>query len=79
MVSRNIYVHAYVLVVICVDAKFNMDPNAEFRQSAIFAMDDETEMDPREADANRCHLNYVGLDGNIACLGNCRFLSYFHR
>lgn len=34
-------------------------------------MDDKQEGDPRERAAEAAHLNYIGLDGNIACLGVC--------
>ena len=32
-------------------------------------MDDHSESDLREVEAGKYHLNYIGLDGNIACLG----------
>ena len=32
-------------------------------------MEDHTESDPREVEASKYDLNYIGLDGNIACLG----------
>lgn len=56
--------------VVCFDAKFNFDDNAEFRQKDIFAMDDGTDTDPREAEAMKYNLNYIPLDGNIACMVN---------
>lgn len=56
-------------LVLCFDAKLNFDDNAEFRQKTIFAMDDHSESDPREVDAAKYHLNYIGMDGNIACMG----------
>ncbi|GFY52078.1 succinate--CoA ligase subunit beta, mitochondrial [Trichonephila inaurata madagascariensis] len=56
--------------VLCFDAKFNFDDNAEFRQKKIFEMDDHSESDPREVDAAKYHLNYIGMDGNIACMVN---------
>jgi len=56
--------------VICFDAKFNFDDNAEFRQKPIFAMDDGTDTDPREMEANKYGLTYIPLDGNIACMVN---------
>lgn len=56
--------------VVCFDAKINFDDNAQFRQKAIFAMDDMAEADPREVEASKHHLNYIGMDGNIACLVN---------
>ena len=54
----------------CFDAKVNFDDNAEFRQKAIHAMHDTTESDPREVDAAENGLNYISMEGNIACLGN---------
>uniref|UniRef100_A0A914WK47 Succinate--CoA ligase [GDP-forming] subunit beta, mitochondrial n=1 Tax=Plectus sambesii TaxID=2011161 RepID=A0A914WK47_9BILA len=56
--------------VFCVDAKLNFDDSAAFRQKEIFAMDDHAEQDPRETEAEKFGLNYIGLDGNIACLVN---------
>ncbi|EPZ36144.1 ATP-grasp fold, succinyl-CoA synthetase-type domain-containing protein [Rozella allomycis CSF55] len=56
--------------VVCFDAKITFDDNAAFRQSEIFKMNDETESDPREVEANKFNLNYIGLDGNIGCLVN---------
>ena len=53
----------------CFDAKINFDDNAAFRQVDIFAMDDKEETDPREVEAERLRLNYIGLDGSIGCLG----------
>ena len=32
-------------------------------------MEDTTEQDPREVEAAKFNLNYIGMDGNIACLG----------
>lgn len=56
--------------VICTDAKFNFDPNAEFRQPWIFEKKDPSQADPREVAAARADLNFIGLDGNIGCLVN---------
>ncbi|KAJ7377863.1 Succinate--CoA ligase [GDP-forming] subunit beta, mitochondrial [Desmophyllum pertusum] len=56
--------------VVCFDAKFNFDDSAKFRQKEVFAMDDQSESDPREVEAGKYDLNYIGLDGNIACLVN---------
>jgi len=52
------------------DAKFNFDDNALYRQPEIVAMRDTAEEDPREVEASKFGLNYIGLDGNIACLVN---------
>ncbi|XP_072402354.1 succinate--CoA ligase [GDP-forming] subunit beta, mitochondrial [Diabrotica undecimpunctata] len=56
--------------VISVDAKLNFDDNAKFRQKEIFAMEDVTESDPREVEASKHNLNYIGMTGNIGCLVN---------
>ncbi|CAH3193786.1 unnamed protein product [Porites evermanni] len=56
--------------VVCFDAKFNFDDSAKFRQREVFAMEDHSESDPREVEAGKYDLNYIGLDGNIACLVN---------
>jgi succinyl-CoA synthetase beta subunit len=56
--------------VLAVDAKFNFDDNALYRHAEIVAMRDENEEDPREVEASKFSLNYIGLDGNIACLVN---------
>jgi succinyl-CoA synthetase beta subunit len=56
--------------LVALDAKFNFDDNALYRQKDIVAMRDTTEEDPREVAASAFDLNYIGLDGNIACLVN---------
>merc|ERR1712070_853298 len=56
--------------VITVDAKVNFDDNALFRQKEVYEMRDLTEEDPREVEADKWGLNYIGLDGNIACMVN---------
>ncbi len=57
--------HVYAL-----DAKFNFDDNALARHPEISALRDRDEEDPREVAAAAHALNYIGLDGNIACLVN---------
>ena len=56
--------------VLALDAKFNFDDNALYRHPEIAAMRDFAEEDPREVEASKHGLNYIGLDGNIACLVN---------
>ncbi len=56
--------------VLALDAKFDFDDNALYRHPDIEALHDPTEQDPREVEAAKYHLNYIGLDGNIACLVN---------
>ncbi|MFP4294477.1 MAG: ADP-forming succinate--CoA ligase subunit beta [Halothiobacillaceae bacterium] len=52
------------------DAKFSMDDNAAYRQAAIVELRDTSQEDPRERAASEHGLNYVSLDGNIACMVN---------
>jgi succinyl-CoA synthetase beta subunit len=56
--------------VLALDAKFNFDDNALYRHPEIAAMRDIAEEDPREVEASKHGLNYIGLDGDIACLVN---------
>jgi succinyl-CoA synthetase beta subunit len=56
--------------VLALDAKFNFDDNALYRHKEILEMRDVHEEDPREVEASKFNLNYIGLDGNIACLVN---------
>ena len=54
----------------CLDAKINIDSNALFRQPDLQEMYDETQEDPKEAEAAINDLSYVSLDGNIGCMVN---------
>eukprot|EP00978_Attheya_sp_CCMP212_P002083 scaffold4310_cov42-Attheya_sp.AAC.2 len=56
--------------LIAADAKIGFDDNAEFRQKDVFAQRDLTQEDPREVEANKWDLNYIGLDGSIGCMVN---------
>src|SRR5436190_18247908 len=56
--------------VVALDAKFNFDDNALYRHPEVAALRDISEEDPREVEASKHDLNYIGLDGNIACLVN---------
>ena len=56
--------------VIALDAKFNFDSNALYRQPEIVAFRDLDEEDPREVEASKFDLAYIQLDGNIGCLVN---------
>jgi succinyl-CoA synthetase beta subunit len=56
--------------VVALDAKFNFDDNGLYRHPEIVEMRDIAEEDPREVEASRFNLNYIGLEGNIACLVN---------
>jgi succinyl-CoA synthetase beta subunit len=56
--------------VLALDAKFNFDDNALYRHKEILEFRDIQEEDPREVEASKFSLNYIGLEGNIACLVN---------
>lgn len=56
--------------LLALDAKINIDPNALYRQKALAAMRDEAQENPMELSASQHDLNYVSLDGDIACMVN---------
>ena len=56
--------------LLALDAKFTFDDNALYRHPEVAAMRDPAEEDPRDVEASKHGLNYIGLDGNIACLVN---------
>jgi succinyl-CoA synthetase beta subunit len=56
--------------VLAIDAKFNFDDNALFRQKKIAAMFDPTEENAAELRAKEHELSYIALDGTIGCLVN---------
>jgi succinyl-CoA synthetase beta subunit len=56
--------------VVAVDAKISLDDNALYRHPNIQEMRDLAEEAPLEIEAGKFNLNYIKLDGNIACLVN---------
>jgi succinyl-CoA synthetase beta subunit len=56
--------------LVALDAKINVDANALFRQPALAALRDPSQEDEMERQAAEHELNYVSLDGNIACMVN---------
>ena len=56
--------------LVALDAKINADENALFRHPDLAAMRDQRQEDPTEVAASEHDLNYVTLDGNIACMVN---------
>jgi len=56
--------------VAALDAKMNFDDNALFRHKDILEMRDLAEENPLEVEASKFNLNYIKLDGNIACMVN---------
>jgi succinyl-CoA synthetase beta subunit len=56
--------------VVALDAKINIDSNALFRQPKLVELRDITQEDDKEREAAAHDLNYVSLDGDIACMVN---------
>ena len=56
--------------ILALDAKVSFDDNALFRHPEIEALRDLREEDPKEIEARQFGLNYIALDGNIACMVN---------
>lgn len=56
--------------LLALDCKFILDANAAYRQPAIVALRDAAQEDVREREAVEHQLNYVTLDGDIACMVN---------
>ena len=56
--------------VVALDAKMSIDDNALYRHPDIAEMRDLSEEDELEVEASKHDLNYIKLDGNIACLVN---------
>jgi len=56
--------------VVALDAKINIEENALYRQQRLAGMRDAAQEDERERRAREHDLNYVSLDGNIACMVN---------
>ncbi|HMD29965.1 MAG TPA: ADP-forming succinate--CoA ligase subunit beta [Steroidobacteraceae bacterium] len=56
--------------LLALDAKINIEDNALFRQGELAKMRDNSQEDLRERKAAEHELNYVSLDGNIACMVN---------
>ena len=56
--------------VVALDAKFNFDDNALYRQPDIAELHDKHEEDPTEMAAKEYNLNYIKLDGNVGCMVN---------
>jgi succinyl-CoA synthetase beta subunit len=56
--------------LLALDAKINIEDNALYRQPALVSMRDPSQEDHMESQAAAHDLNYVSLDGNIACMVN---------
>ena len=56
--------------LVALDAKINVDDNALFRHPELAQLRDASQEDPMERRAAEHDLNYVSLDGDIACMVN---------
>jgi succinyl-CoA synthetase beta subunit len=56
--------------LIALDAKVNFDDNALYRHQDFLNLRDLHEEEPLEIEASKFDLNYIKLDGNIACMVN---------
>lgn len=56
--------------LIALDAKVNFDSNALYLHPEIIEMRDLDEEDPAEVEADKYHLNYIKLEGNVGCMVN---------
>ena len=62
--------------LLALDAKINFDDNALFRHADLKALRDTAEEDPLEVEASKFALNYIKLDGSIACMVNGAGLAF---
>lgn len=70
MVEVNPLVLTNVGEIVALDAKVSFDDNALYRHPEIMKYRDFNEEDPKEIEASEFGLNYIKLDGNIACMVN---------
>src|SRR5271166_5467534 len=70
MVEVNPMITTNAGEALALDAKVSFDDNALFRHPEIVALRDLNEEDPKEVEASKHSLNYIALDGDIACLVN---------
>jgi succinyl-CoA synthetase beta subunit len=56
--------------ILPLDCKMGVEDNALYRQKALAEIADETQIDPKEAEAHAHEVNYIALNGNIGCMVN---------
>lgn len=56
--------------MVVLDSKVSIDENALYRHDDLMSLRDFSEENPREIEASKHNLSYIGLDGNIGCLVN---------
>ena len=72
--STLMYINPFIVTkdgkLAALDCKINFDDNALFRHKDLKDLRDLAEEDPLEVEASKFALNYIKLDGNIACMVN---------
>jgi len=56
--------------IVPLDCKMSVEDNALYRQKALAEIADESQIDPKEAEAHAHDVNYIALNGNIGCMVN---------
>jgi len=56
--------------IVPLDCKMGVEDNALYRQKALAEIADESQIDPKEAEAHAHDVNYIALNGNIGCMVN---------
>ncbi|MGD9788336.1 MAG: ADP-forming succinate--CoA ligase subunit beta [Sulfuricellaceae bacterium] len=56
--------------IVALDCKMAVDDNALYRRKNLAALNDATQIDPKEVAAKEADLNYIALSGNIGCMVN---------
>ena len=56
--------------IVLLDAKIDVDDNALFRHKDMEEIEDKSQLDPLEVEANKYGLNYIKLKGNVGCMVN---------
>jgi succinyl-CoA synthetase beta subunit len=56
--------------LVALDCKIGVDDNAVFRHKKLAAMNDNSQIDPKEVAAKECEISYIALSGNIGCMVN---------
>lgn len=70
MIEINPLIETPTGKIMALDAKINFDENALYKHPNIVGLRDLNEEDPKEIEASEYSLNYIALDGNIACMVN---------
>lgn len=70
MIEINPMVVAKGAGVLCADSKITVDDNAAYRQKELADNEDKSQMSENERLAEKYHLNYIPIGGNIGCLVN---------